>query len=319
MEFDGQKILVTGAAGFIGSNIVSKLLNYNCNILGIDNFSTGRMENIKDFLTNQNFTLIKADIRDFEYLQKNIKDVDIIFHEAALTSVPRSVKDPISTNDTNINGTLNLLMIARELEVERFIYASSSSVYGETEILPKQEDMPLLPFSPYGVSKLAAENYVYAFYKVYGLKTVSLRYFNVYGPNQIASPYSGVISIFISSALKDQSPIIYGDGNQTRDFTFVQDVVTGNLLAATKESAIGHVFNIANGNQTSVLELAQKILQLTKKSYLKIQFNPPRPGDILHSRADISRANKSLNYTPHFNLESGLIETIKWFNNYGFE
>ena len=250
MNFNGKRVLVTGAAGFIGSNIVSQLLTFDCKVIGLDNFSTGRMENIKNFQGNPNFNLLKADIRDFDYLRKNLKEIDIIFHQAALSSVPRSVKDPLSTNEVNITGTLNLLMIARELDVERFVFASSSSVYGETEILPKQEDLPLCPFSPYGVSKLAAEKYVQSFYKIYGVKTVALRYFNVYGPNQIASPYSGVISIFISRVLKEQSPIIYGDGKQTRDFTYVKDIVEGNFLAATKENAVGQVLNVANGGQT---------------------------------------------------------------------
>ncbi len=319
MDFEGKKILVTGAAGFIGSNIVKTLLSYDCQILGLDNFSTGRMENIKDFLNNRNFTLLKVDIRNFNRLQKILKDINIIFHEAAMSSITRSIEDPLLSNEVNVAGTLNLLMIAKKLEVERFVFASSSSVYGETEILPKQEEMLSSPISPYGVSKLAAESYVSSFYKVFGLKTVSLRYFNVYGPHQIASPYSGVISIFISRALKDQDPIIYGDGTQTRDFTYVQDVVEANLLAATKEGAIGQIFNVAVGAQTSLLELTQAILKGSNKPHLKIQFQPPRAGDILHSRADITRAIKLLNFTPQFDLQKGIQETIKWYQQRGVE
>ena len=313
MNFDGKKILVTGAAGFIGSNLVSRLLEFDCKIFGIDNLSTGRMENLKESLNNPNFALIEGDIRDLDLLRKEFQEIDIIFHEAALSSVPRSVEDPISTNEVNVNGTMNLLMLAKDLDVQKFIFASSSSVYGEKETLPKHEDMPLEPISPYGVSKLAAERYVYSFYKVYGLKTVSLRYFNVYGPNQIASPYSGVISIFISRVLNNQSPIIFGDGKQTRDFTFVQDVVNVNFLAATENTAIGQVFNVGNGAQISILELGQKILELVGKSNLKIQFQPPRKGDVLHSLADIHRAKKLIKFNPKFNLQDGILETIKWF------
>jgi len=317
MDLSKKRILVTGAAGFIGSNIVSNLLRSDCEVIGLDNFFNSRLETIKDFLKNPNFTLIKSDIRDYHHLRKILQDVDIIFHQAALGSVPRSIEAPLSTHEVNITGTLNLLMIANDINVERFLFASSSSVYGEIETLPKIENLPLHPISPYGTSKLAAENYVYSFYKVYGLKTVSLRYFNVYGPNQIASPYSGVISIFISNVLKNQSPIIYGDGTQTRDFTYVQDVVDANILAATKANAVGQVFNIAFGTQTSVLELAQLVLKLVNKINLKIQYQPTRPGDILHSYADISHAKKLLNYSPKFTLQNGLNETIKWFQQQG--
>ncbi len=315
MDLDGKKILVTGAAGFIGSNLVSKLLTYDCKIIGLDNFSTGRREYIENFLKNQRFNLIEGDIRNFNLLQKKFTNIDIIFHEAALSSVIRSLEDPLSSHEVNVTGTLNLLLIAKELNVERFVFASSSSVYGETKTLPKQEDMPLSPFSPYGVSKLAAEKYVYSFYKIYGVNTVSLRYFNVYGPNQVASPYSGVISIFISRILQNQSPIIFGDGTQTRDFTFVKDVVEANLLAATKDTAIGRVFNIATGKRISIIELAQLILKLCNKSRIKIQFQPPRAGDILHSLADITLAKKFLNYFPQFDLQQGLKETIDWFQS----
>lgn len=319
MSFDGKRILVTGAAGFIGSNIVLKLLSYDCKVWGLDNLSNGRMVNLKNCLNKPNFTFLKGDIRDIEFLRNNFKDLDIIFHEAALGSVPRSVEDPISTNEVNVKGTLNLLMLARDLDVERFIYASSSSVYGEREILPKREDMPLEPISPYAVSKLAAENYMSSFFRMYGLKTASLRYFNVYGPHQIASPYSGVIAIFISRTLQNQPLIIFGDGKQTRDFTFVQDVVNANILAVKKDNAIGQVFNLGSGIQTSILDLAHKVLELCDKSDLEIQFQPLRAGDVLHSFADIERAKTLLEYTPQFDLNKGIIETISWFQQEGFE
>ncbi|MHA1130634.1 MAG: SDR family oxidoreductase [Candidatus Helarchaeota archaeon] len=317
MNLTGKKVLVTGAAGFIGSNIASTLLSYDCKVIGLDNFSTGRNENISSFQQHPNFTLLRADIRNLKFLTKNLKDIDIIFHEAALSSVTRSVENPLATNAVNITGTLNLLVIAKDLDVERFVFASSSSVYGETEILPKHEEMALYPFSPYGVSKLAAESYVSAFYKIYGLKTVSLRYFNVFGPNQTASPYSGVISIFISRVLKNKAPIIFGDGTQTRDFTYVKDVVQGNLLAATKKSAIGHVFNIATNQQISLLDLTKKILGLMGKTNLEIQYQPARLGDILHSLADITKAQKFLGYVPKYDIEKGIEETIHWFKHSG--
>jgi len=317
MNFDGKRILVTGAAGFIGSNIVSKLLSYDCKVIGVDNFYSGQMENVKKFLNHSNFSLMKVDIRDYHYLRKMLNGIDIIFHQAALTNVTQSVDAPFSTNEVNVIGTLNLLMLARELDVERFVFASSSSVYGEDAARPTPEEIRLCPLSPYGVSKLAAESYVYSFYKVYGTKTVSLRYFNVYGPNQIASPYSGVISIFIARVSNGQAPIIYGDGTQTRDFTFVGDAVQANLLAATQDKAIGQVFNVGTGNQISILELAKAILKILNKPDLKIQFEPGRPGDIPHSQADISRAKKILNFTPQFTLQKGLTETINWFKERG--
>ncbi|MHA1265181.1 MAG: SDR family oxidoreductase [Candidatus Helarchaeota archaeon] len=317
MDFNGKKILVTGVAGFIGSNIALQLLSYNCSIIGLDNFSTGRKENIKDCLANPKFSLIKGDIRDFAFLKKSLKDIDIIFHEAALGSVPRSVEDPLTTNNVNITGTLHLLMLARILDIERFIFASSSSVYGEKEILPKKESMATAPISPYAVSKLAAENYVLSFYKTYGLKTVSLRYFNVYGPRQSASPYSGVIAIFISRAINNKPLVIFGKGEQTRDFTFVQDVVHANLLAATEKKSIGQVYNVGTSTQTSIKELAHSVLELSHKSHLDILYEPPRAGDVLHSRADITRIKTELGFTPKYDLHHGLIDTIKWFQQGG--
>lgn len=317
MNLNGKNILVTGAAGFIGSNIVSRLLEFDCNVIGLDDFSNGCEENLGECLKNPHFSLLRADIRNLDQIKDKLTEIDLIFHEAALTSVPRSVKDPVSTNEINVTGTLNLLMLARNLNVERFVFASSSSVYGEKETLPKQEDMLLEPISPYGVSKLAAERYVHSFYKVYGLRTASLRYFNVFGPNQIASPYSGVISIFISRVLKGEPPIIYGDGTQTRDFTFVQDVVEINLLAAIKESAVGQVFNVGFGTQVSLIELTHKILDLCHRHDLEIQFQPARTGDVLHSLADINRAQKLLGFHPKYDIDKGLLETIKWFQNRG--
>lgn len=313
MDFDGKIILVTGAAGFIGSNIVSNLLSYGSQVWGIDNFSTGRAENMKNFIKDPSFKLIRGDIRNFDDLNKIPKDIDIIFHEAAFTSVPRSVEKPLIANDVNVNGTLNVLTIARELDVQRIVFASSSSVYGEKEILPKQEDMLPEPISPYGVSKLAVEKYLYSYHKVYGLKTTSLRYFNVYGPNQIDSPYSGVISKFIAWALTDQPLIVFGDGTQSRDFTYVQDVVQANFLAATKNDAIGQVFNVGSNSQVTILELAKKVLELCNKSHLEIQFKPSRPGDVMHSKADINHAKDLLDFNPQFNLDKGIKETIKWF------
>jgi len=235
MNFKGKNILVTGSAGFIGSNLTYELLKLGANVIGIDNLFNGRIENLEEILENKSFKFIKGDIRDFNFLLEVFKDIDIIYHEAAFTSVPQSILMPESCNDVNVNGTLNILNAARKKDVEKIIYASSSSVYGETPSLPKEEDMPRIPISPYGVSKMTCEAYMQVFHQVYGMKTVSLRYFNVFGPRQKDSPYSGVIAIWLGRIIDNKELIIFGDGEQSRDFTYVKDVVRANLLAAEHE------------------------------------------------------------------------------------
>jgi len=245
-------------------------------------------------------------------LQTIFKDVDYVLHQAAIPSVPRSIKEPIASNNANINGTLNVLVAARDRNVKKVIYASSSSVYGDTPELPKREDMTPTPLSPYAVTKLTGEHYCNVFNEVYGLKTVALRYFNVYGPKQDPySDYAAVIPKFVSRVLRDEPPLIYGDGQQTRDFTFVRDVVTANIRAM-KSDATG-VFNIASGNRITIQELAELVMKLMAKD-LGVSFDEPRKGDVLHSLADVSKAKAGFGYEPGYRLETGLEETVKWFS-----
>ena len=308
-----NKALVTGGAGFIGSHIVDRLLEDGLDVSVLDDLSTGNKRNIERHIVSRSISFIEADIRDSTAVRKAVKDVDVVFHEAALVSVTRSVEDPLRTNDVNVTGTLNLLEASCEMGVKRFIYASSSSVYGESQTLPKKETMKTLPISPYATSKLAAENYCQVFYHVKDLETVCLRYFNVYGPRQTSGPYSGVITNFINRVLNGEPPIIYGDGKQTRDFTNVEDVVEANVLASKSKSAIGEVFNIATGKQMSINQLVQKTLKIMDKENLKPRHVSPRSGDIRHSYADIGKAEKILGYKPTVKIENGLHSLVKWW------
>ncbi|MEM3638082.1 MAG: SDR family oxidoreductase [Conexivisphaerales archaeon] len=305
-------VLVTGGAGFIGSHIAEGLLDrYDVGV--VDNFVTGSSNNVKHI--REKIRFFKADILDYQGIRKIVKEYDAVLHEAALASVTRSVKDPLFVNRTNVEGTLNLLKAAVDSGVERFIYASSSSVYGEVQQLPKREDMKPSPVSPYAVSKLCAENYCVAFYKVYGLKTVSLRYFNVYGPRQRGGVYSGVISKFITSLLRSRKPIIYGDGNQTRDFTYVNDVVKANLKCLKVSLKGGEVFNIATGKPTTITKLLSIISNSLGRKDVKPVFLPPRPGDVYASYADISKAKAELGFEPEYTLEEGIKEVVKWYRS----
>jgi len=309
----GEKVLVTGGAGFIGSHIVDSLLAKDFEVTVLDNLSSGKMKNIEQHLNKENLHFIKGDIRDDDAVKQAVKDIDAVFHEAALVSVTRSVENPFPTNEVNVTGTLNLLKASLEVSVKRFIYASSASVYGETETLPKKETLPTRPISPYATSKLAAENYCKAFHKVYGLETVSLRYFNVYGPRQTHGPYSGVITIFTNRLLNDEPPIIYGDGTQTRDFTDVQDAVQASMLSLKCKNAVGEEFNVATGKQTTINQLAQTLLRLTGKTSLQPKHTDPREGDIKHSYADISKARRVLGYEPKITLKDGLNTLVEWY------
>lgn len=303
-----MKIVITGGAGFIGSNIAEELTKDNANeVIVVDDLSTGKMENIKDLDIN----FVEGSIMDLELLQETFKEVDYVFHQAAIPSVPRSIKDPIATNNANINGTLNVLVAARDCSVKKVIYASSSSVYGDTPELPKREDMTPNPLSPYAVTKLLGEYYGSVFNAIYGLKTVALRYFNVYGPRQDPySDYAAVIPKFVSRVSEDDPPLIYGDGRQTRDFTFVRDVVTANIEAMRSEAT--GVFNIASGSRISINELAELVMKLMSKK-LAVIFEAPREGDVKHSLAEISKAKAKFGYEPDYSLEKGLEETIRWF------
>lgn len=302
-----MKIVITGGAGFIGSNI-AEVLSKDNEVIVLDNLSTGKRRNTTDL----DIKFVEGSITDLELLQTIFKDVDYVLHQAAIPSVPRSIKDPIASNNANINGTLNVLVAARDRSVKKVIYASSSSVYGDTPKLPKREDMTPNPLSPYAVAKLTGEYYCNVFNDVYGLKTVALRYFNVYGPKQDPySDYAAVIPKFVSKISGDKPPVIYGDGLQTRDFTFVKDVVAANIRAM-RSDATG-VFNIASGSRITIQELAELVMKLMDKN-LSVALEEPRKGDVKHSLADISRAKAAFDYEPGYRLEKGLEETIRWFS-----
>jgi len=306
-----MRIVITGGAGFIGSNLAEVLaLAPNNEVCVVDDLSTGRVENIP---IASGIEFIKGSITDLQLMNEVLADADFVFHQAALPSVQRSIEDPAHTNEVNIRGTLNVLMAARDAGVKKVIYASSSSVYGDTPELPKREGMTPNPLSPYAVTKLVGEYYCKVFNDVYGLNTISLRYFNVYGPRQDPhSEYAAVIPRFVSRILKGEPPIIYGDGQQTRDFTFVKDVVNANILAM-KSDATG-VYNIASGRRISIQELATLITRLTGRDRdVEPVFDKPRKGDVRHSLADISRARADMGYKPEYSLERGLEETIRWF------
>jgi len=306
-----KDVLVTGGMGFIGSHIVDSCLQSGAKVRIIDDFSNGYKENLEHHQNNKKLEIVKGDIRSPKTLENVISDIKIIFHQAAKVNVTYSLVNPRLVNDVNTNGSINVLNTARKFDVPKIVVASSSSVYGDTPILPKVETMQLQPISPYGATKLAAESMALAFSKSYGMDITALRYFNVYGPRQRGGPYAGVISIFIDSALEGTKLPIESDGHQSRDFTYVGDVVIANLLGATTSNSSGKVYNIAYGQRTTILDLANEIIQLTN-SKSRIEFYPPRPGDIRHSLADISAAKKDLNYEPQTSLRTGLQKTIKW-------
>ncbi len=303
-------ILVTGGAGFIGSNLVEELLKQGYNVRVIDNMDTGKESNLEGL----NIDFVRCDIRDFDAVKNAMKDVEQIYHQAALGSVPRSIKDPLSSTEVNIIGTLNVIKAAQESGVEKIVYASSSSVYAGVDELPKREDMKLIPTSIYGATKIANEHYFKVFYNIYGLKSVGLRYFNVFGPKQNPeSEYAAVIPKFIRMIINNERPTIYGDGEQTRDFTFVKDVVNANILAMNSARCDGFAYNIAGGKQISINSLVRMINEIMGKD-IEAEYFEPRPGDPKHSLADISRAKEDLGFEPKYSFEDGLKLTIKWMN-----
>ena len=307
-----ETCLVTGGAGFIGSNLVRKLLDQGYKVRVFDDFSTGRRENILDLETD--IELIESDLRDFPMVQRSMLGVDYVLHQGALPSVPRSVSDPVRSNDVNVNGTLNVLIAARDARVKRVVYASSSSVYGGISTLPWVETMSPLPISPYAASKLAAEHYAQVFYKVYSLETVGLRYFNVFGPRQDpTSHYSAAIPKFVISMLGGKSPVIYGDGKQSRDFTFVDNVVKANLLAIEAEEGVtSEVFNVSCGESYSILDLINTLSKILDVD-IKPVFESNRKGDVKHSLADISKARDILGFEAEVRFEQGLKKTVEWY------
>jgi UDP-glucose 4-epimerase len=303
-----MKTLVTGGAGFIGSHLVRALLERGDQVVVLDNFSSGRRSNL-DELAGE-IELVEGDLRSYERVHAAMDGVELVFHEGALPSVPRSVQDPLTTNEVNVSGTLNVLLAARDEAVRRVVFASSSSVYGDADGFPRDEAQRPQPLSPYGVAKLAAESYCRAFWQVYGLETVSLRYFNVFGPRQDPhSQYAAVVPRFIARSLEGKPSVIYGDGNQSRDFTYVGNVVAGNLLAASAPKVAGEVLNVATGGSLTVNELSAAIQQ-TLGVEIEPAYEPARVGEIEHSAADISRATRLLGYEPVQSVEEGIATTI---------
>lgn len=308
-----MKYLVTGGSGFIGSNIVEELLNRGHQVRILDNFSTGNRQNIEAF--KDRIEVIEGDLRSYHTVMETVHGMDFVLHQAALPSVPRSVRDPLTTNEVNVAGTLNLLHAALDAKVKRVVFASSSSIYGDSPTLPKKEDMIPNPLSPYAVSKLAGEKYLYVFAKIYELQTVSLRYFNVFGPRQNPdSQYSAVIPKFIKAIMGDEAPVIFGDGEQSRDFTFIQNVVEANILATEVDCPRGMVMNCAVHQRTNLNELVQIINRILGKD-VKPRYTEARPGDVKHSFADIALIEKTLGFKPKIYFEEGLAKTIEWYKS----
>ncbi len=312
-----MNVLITGGAGFIGSNLAERLIHDGHHVAVYDDLSTGRLDNLKEIMDHPNFTFIEGTLLERIHLGEVIEDLEIqaISHQAARPSVARSVENPLATNEVNVTGTLNLLKTASDCGVKKVVVAISSSVYGDTPELPKKETMPYNPQSPYAVSKVTKELYLKVFHEVYGLHAVGLRYFNVYGRRQDPqSDYAAVIPKFVTAALRGEDLPIEGDGEQTRDFTYIDDVVDANIAGFSHDEAAGRSFNIAYGSRISILELANKIIEITQ-SESKITFKPQRKGDVRHSLADISYAGEYLGYRPRFDLGNGLKETIGWYKD----
>jgi len=303
--------LITGGAGFIGSNIAREAIARGMEVRILDNFSTGHWQNLSDI--RDSIDVVEGDIRSYHIVRNAMEGVQVVFHQGALPSVPRSIADPITSNEVNVQGTLNILHAALDAKCRRVLFASSSSIYGDAPEQVKHENLHVRPLSPYAVSKLAGEKYMQVFHHIYELETVALRYFNVFGPYQDPnSPYSAVIPLFIRSYLEDRPPVINGDGTQSRDFTFIDNVVHANLLAAHAPDAAGRVMNVACGGSITVNHLASEIGRLTGRSGLKPEYGPSRPGDVMHSRADIELARELLDYHPVTTFEEGLEKTVSF-------
>ena len=312
-----EKCLVTGGAGFIGSNLADELIRQGAKVSILDNLVTGFRENLEEI--NGNFDFIEGDLNDDAMLIKSMAGVSFIFHQAALPSVPRSVENPVETHQACVNGTFNLLMKAKENNVRRVIYAASSSAYGDQKTLPKIETMLPEPLSPYAAAKLMGEYYCQVFSRVYGLETICLRYFNVFGPRQNpSSTYSGVISRFIDALMSGQNPVIFGDGEQSRDFTFIANVVNANIRAAQTSKGIGEIINTANGERISLNELLEVSKKITGNEDVTADYQPERKGDVKHSQADNTRAVEWLGYEKLVGLEEGLQKTIDWWKHSRF-
>ena len=314
-------ILITGGAGFIGSNLCEYFLSMGYQVICLDNFATGHRHNIKDFISNPNFRLIEGDIRNLSDCQKAVQGVDYVLHQAALGSVPRSIKDPITTNEVNVSGFLNMLVASRDAKVKRFVYAASSSTYGDSQGLPKVEDLIGKPLSPYAITKYVNELYADIFSRTYGLETIGLRYFNVFGRKQDPNgAYAAVIPKFVMQLMKLESPLINGDGNYSRDFTYIDNVIQMNELAMRTQNpeAINTIFNTAYGGRNTLNNLVEYLKKFLsaynpKIANIPIEYGPNRAGDISHSLASIEKAKALLGYDPQFSLEEGLKESIDWY------
>ena len=323
IQITKKKILVTGGAGFIGSNLTEALLELNNKVICLDNFATGKKENIVPFLTNPNYTLIEGDIRNISDCKLAVKDVDYVLHQAALGSVPRSIKDPITSNEVNVSGFLNMLIASRDSGVQRFIYAASSSTYGDSESLPKVEDKIGKPLSPYAITKYVNELYADVFSKTYGLETIGLRYFNVFGRKQDPNgAYAAVIPKFVSQFMAGESPVINGNGEFSRDFTYIDNVIQANLLSIVTQNkeAINTVYNVAFGERNTLKDLVEilkeNLIELDSKiKDIQVIHGPNRIGDIPHSLASIDKAKRLLEYKPQFSLQKGLKEAVNWYWN----
>lgn len=316
-------ILVTGGAGFIGSNLCEALLALGHRVVCLDNFSTGHRHNIETFLSNRQFKLIEGDIRNLATCREAVEGIDYVLHQAALGSVPRSINDPITSNEVNISGFLNMLVAARDTKVKRFIYAASSSTYGDSESLPKIEDVIGRPLSPYAITKYVNELYADVFAKTYGMECIGLRYFNVFGRRQDPNgAYAAVIPLFVKQLLNNESPVINGDGEYSRDFTYIDNVIQMNLLAMQTEDkqAINTVYNTAYGERNTLLQLVANLKEFLSEynpevKDIEVKYGPYRAGDIPHSLASIDKARKLLGYDPRFSLRDGLKEAVKWYVN----
>lgn len=316
-----HKILITGGAGFIGSNLCEYFINKGHEVVCLDNFATGYLHNLDSVIKHANFTLIKGDIRNIEDCQKAVQGVNYVLHQAALGSVPRSIKDPITTNEVNVSGFLNMLVAARDAKVKRFVYAASSSTYGDSQGLPKVEDVIGTPLSPYAITKYVNELYAEIFSKTYGIETIGLRYFNVFGRKQDPNgAYAAVIPLFVKQFLNLESPVINGDGNYSRDFTYIDNVIQMNELAMLTENpqAINTVYNTAYGDRTTLTQLVQllkeNLIQFNPKiAEVEVLHGPNRVGDIPHSLASIEKAKKHLGYNPKYSIEQGIKEAVSWY------
>jgi nucleoside-diphosphate-sugar epimerase len=309
------RAVVTGGAGFIGSHIVDELLKRKVETFVIDNLSTGSLENLQQHNDNSLLHVIIGDARNIGKLLNDVNDIDVVFHEAAIASVPRSVYEPMVVHDVNVNMSLEVMNFCVSKKIQRFVFASSAAVYGIIKKERASEDLVCRPYSPYGATKLAVENYLSAYYQTYGLETVALRYFNVFGPRQLLNDYSGVITIFINQLLNKETPTVHGDGMQTRDFVNVKDIVQANMVCMESKNAVGDVFNVATGTPTSILQLLMTLKSITKTENIQHKFGPPRAGDVKFGLATIDKIRDVLGFEPRVTVSNGLVDVVEYLKS----